>query len=408
MHREATTDRILYLDCFSGVSGDMLLGSLIDLGAPLDRIESELNKIALEPFSFDVHQVMRSHIRAAYVTIHPQQSTVVRYWRNIRQAIEESELSPQVKERSLKAFAALAEAEGMIHGKPPEMVHFHEIGAIDTLVDIVGTMSALDSLGIERVIASPIATGVGMIKTDHGSLPIPAPATAELLKGAPIYSGGIPHELTTPTGAALIKTIVDEFGDLPLMTTEAIGYGAGRSDLDQPNVLRAFLGTAIEAEVTAEEKLSVVEANIDDMNPELYPYLVEKIEAAGAVDAWLTHVTMKKGRPGTVLSAMVHPQALAEVIKVLLSESTTLGIRHYEVNRRVLERSVEQVRVQGETISVKIGWIADQPVNFAAEYEEARTAAAHLGLPLKEVMHQAAAEARKSVAARFSSLPRIH
>src|SRR3990172_8479240 len=288
--------KVCYLDCFSGISGDMLLGALMDAGLPAATLEAELRKLKLEGWTLTTERVRRGEITATKLDFKVKETHHHRTWKTIRELIRNSELSGTVRERAEEIFARLAGAEGAVHGVAPDDVHFHEVGAMDSILDIVGASVAVEALGIERVVASPLNVGAGMVKTAHGVLPVPAPATAALLQGAQTYSTGIEAELVTPTGAAVVAALASSYGSLPPMTVSAIGYGAGSRDLkEQPNVLRVFLGQSAEVAPGVEEpSVMVLEANLDDMSPLLGGYFMEQALEAGALDVFYTPVQMKK------------------------------------------------------------------------------------------------------------------
>jgi hypothetical protein len=394
--------RILYFDCIAGISGDMALGALIDAGADLEPIRAGLMTLPVEPFDLEVEQVESNGIRATKVDVRTPAVGVIRTYANIRSLLDLAELPLDAKGLAQRIFRRLAEAEAMVHRRELEQVTFHEIGAVDSIVDIVGTALALSSLGVERVFASAVPTGFGMVKTEHGSLPIPAPAVVELLRGAPMYSRGVPVELVTPTGAAILAALVEGFGELPRMRVEHVGYGAGSARLDFPNVLRVLIGEEDREAVPGTETPAgteiVLETNVDDLNPELYAYVLERLFAAGAQDAWLTPIVMKKGRPAITISVLVSPQRQEAVRQVLFREAGTLGVRATSVDKQVLEREWVEVSTEHGTVRVKIASLEGKAVTLAPEFEDCARVAREAGVPLREIYEDAIRLAREAIA----------
>lgn len=385
--------RTLYFDCFSGAAGDMILGALLDAGASEEAVRSALDALQLKGFSLELRGVTRGSLRAtkAEVTVTGPQEH--RGPREIAELLRDAALPQEVRARALRVFDLLTEAEAKVHGIPPEQVHFHEVGAVDAIVDVVGCAAALESLAPSRVVASPIATGRGITTSEHGAIPVPAPAVVELLHGVPIEERGT-DELVTPTGAAVLREAVHEFGPMPPLVVSASGYGAGARDTAVPNVVRVLVGETTER--PSEPSLLRVEANLDDMSPELLPHALESLLAAGAVDAWVTPVLMKKGRPGFVLSALVAAAERDRVVDVFLRETTTFGVRMHEVAREVLDRAWVEVEVEGHPVRVKTGTRAGTIVTAAPEYEDARRVAKATGIPLKDVYESALRAAREA------------
>ena len=385
--------RTLYFDCFSGAAGDMILGALLDAGASETAVREALDALPLEGFSVEIRNVTRASIRATTVDVVVSGGQPARGPREIAALLQAAPLPERVRDRALRVFALLTEAEAKVHGIPPEQVHFHEVGAVDAIVDVVGCAAALESLAPQRVVASPVATGRGWTGSAHGPLPVPAPAVVELLEGVPVEERGT-HELVTPTGAALLREAVSEFGPMPPLTIAAAGYGAGTRDAETPNVVRVLVGEA--APGPAETSLLQVEANLDDMSPELLPHVLETLLAAGAADAWVTPVVMKKGRPGFVVSALVVSSDRDRVVDVFLRETTTFGVRLHEVTREVLDRTWTEVDVAGHALRLKIGTRAGEVVTAAPEFEDARRVAKATGMPLKDVYERALRAAREN------------
>jgi hypothetical protein len=485
-----TNMKIAYLDCFSGISGDMCLGALVDAGVSLKQLLGELEKIPLKGYEIRVRKVKRAGITATKAdvvieakskelraeseetysrerkakSIPPQAEQGAKRWEDIEKVIHKSLLSKDIKEKGLKVFQRLFKAEAKIHGDTFGNVHLHELGAVDCLVDVFGTIIGLDFLGVEKVYASPINLGSGFIKTEHGILPVPAPASSEILKGVPVYSTDTNFELTTPTGAALVKELSSEFGSLPLMNIAHTGFGAGNMNFkDRPNVLRLFIGNLQSENLPIPplnspiskggyrgvkrgelkggsnlrndnvpaidrprlsignpptlplEKLhppsplwqrgvrgdlkeglvnlfdaqaTVIEANIDDMNPQIYEYVMEKLFKQGALDVFLTQVIMKKGRPGIKLTVLCKEKEKEELIKTILTETTSIGLRFYDVERRVLRREIKLINTEFGKVRVKFSSLGDSILKATPEYEDCKRIAKKLKMPLIEVMRR--------------------
>ncbi len=382
---------IAYFDCFSGISGDMTLGALIDLGVPADWLMETLAAMPLDGFTLNLSSQMRGGIHCKQVDVAVDTSTTDRNYGQIQAAIARSPFSGYVKQRSLAVFERIAEAEAGIHGCSKDEIHFHEVGSVDAVVDIVGCMLGLERLGVETVYASAVGVGSGQLTCQHGTLPVPAPATLEILKGVPLYGAGIPHELTTPTGAAIIATLAENYGPIPRMVVERIGYGAGhRDNKGLPNALRIVLGKesrgASEGLPTLhKERIVVVEAGIDDMNPEIYGFLMDRLFEDGAVDVTWIPVYMKKNRPGTLVQVLCPQAALDKVSRRILEETTTLGVRFYDAHRRVLERSRESVDTSYGNVQVKKIRNTDGSWRLVPEYEVCRSIALEKQIPLRTV-----------------------
>lgn len=387
---------IAYFDCFSGIAGDMVLGALVDAGVPLEAIAVPLGKLSIEPFELEAGRVERQGLSATHVRVRASEASVVRTYSSVHALIEGADLPPRPKALALDAYRRLAEAEAKVHGKDVQHVLFHELGSADTIVDIVGAALGLDHLGVARVYASAVATGMGMVRTEHGVFPVPGPAVVELLKGAPLYSRGIPNELVTPTGAAILAAAVEQYGELPPMRVTAVGYGAGTRTLEIPNVLRLLVGEPAEAESSLGPAPAVLlETNIDDMNPELYEYVLERLFAAGAQDAWVTPIVMKRGRPAATLAVLCGPTEEQALRDVLFAETTTLGVRRRIVEKWALPRDLVDVEVAGGTVRVKIARSGDRVTSIAPEYGDCARVAREYGRPLKEVYAEAQEAARR-------------
>ena len=384
--------KVAYLDCFSGVSGDMLLAALLDAGLPKETLEAELAKLALPGYRLKVSAVKRGFISATAVEVELAGPSPLRRLGDIAELVEQSQLSARVKARAREVFTRLAQAEGKVHGVPPEEVHFHEVGAVDAIVDVVGAVAGLEALGVEQVACSPLALGRGWVKFEHGESPVPAPAVAELVKGAPVYAGEIEAELTTPTGAAIVTTLCRDFGPLPAMRVEAVGYGAGSRDSTRPNVLRLWIGER--ENLPARERIALLETNLDDMSPELYEHALGRLFEAGALDAFLTPIIMKKGRPATLITVLCDPAKTSELAEILFRETTTLGVRVRESERWCLEREWIEVETGWGKVRVKVGRLRGEVTSLAPEYEDCRRLAEESGIPLKTIYDDALARAR--------------
>jgi uncharacterized protein (TIGR00299 family) protein len=380
-----------YFDCFSGISGDMTLGALVDAGVPVEQLRGELQGLNVPGWELTIEKVWKNGMAASYAKVRVQDTQTHRSLSAILGIIEKSALAPKVKERAAAIFKKLGEAEAAVHDVPLEKIHFHEVGAVDAIVDIVGACIGFTALGIESFACSALNVGGGTAKMAHGVLPVPAPATARLLLGKPTYSNGVQKELVTPTGAAIVATLCASFGPQPLMTVNAIGYGAGTADLEgQPNVLRLMVGAAAEKRVAAEsETIRVLEANLDDMNPQIYGYFLEKALAAGALDVFATPVQMKKNRPGMLVTVLCKPEDEAKFHEMLFAETTTLGVRTYTAERRVLARQWETVRTAFGEVRIKVARLNGHIRQASPEFEDCRKLAEVKNVPLQRVMDEA-------------------
>jgi uncharacterized protein (TIGR00299 family) protein len=377
--------RTLYFDCFAGASGDMILGALIAAGVDPAALREQLERLNVEGFSVEFETVTRSGLSATYARVATRDEHKHRHLSDIKRIIEGSAVSENAKKLSIEIFSRLAEAEARVHNEPVEHVHFHEVGALDAIVDIVGAAICFDLLQIDRFVCSPLHVGSGTIRMAHGRFPVPPPAVAELLKGVPFYSTDIEGELLTPTGAAIITTVCKEFGPIPRMTADATGYGAGtREYKDFPNVLRVMIGETEVIEATG-ERLFMIETNIDDLSPQILGHVMDRAFELGALDCYFTPVQMKKNRPGVLLSVLCERDRKEQLLNLLFTETTTLGVRSYEVERRALRRSVVRVETQYGPIDVKVGHLNGHVVNEMPEFEQVRAAATKAGVPLKVV-----------------------
>ena len=384
---ETAAMKVLYFDCFSGASGDMVLGALLDAGASQDAVRGALNSLSLPGWSLTVDETKRNGIRGLRAEVNaPLQSR--RSYSDIKTLLQSADLDEEIRERSGEVFLALAEAEAKVHGTSVEDVHFHEVGALDAIIDIVGSCAAVADLAPDLIVCSPIRTGTGVAPTDHGLLPVPVPAVTELLDEIPVEISGEGESLT-PTGAALLATFSDRSGPPPRLHLRATGYGAGARDpqVGLPNLLRVLIGDADEHD--GYETHLVVETNLDDMLPELIPYVIERSMAAGAQDVWTYPIVMKKGRPALTLSALVTPKTLDAVLDVLYEETTTLGVRISPAAKRELHREWRTVQVEGYDVRIKVGQRSGRVTTASPEYEDAAKVARVTGIPLKEIYARA-------------------
>ncbi len=392
------TIRSAYFDCFSGISGDMVLGALVDAGADLRAIEAELRKLGLEGWKISASKVQRRAIFATHVKVETEEQHHHRGLSIILKRIDGANLAPRAADRARRTFTRLAEAEARVHQVPIEQVHFHEVGAVDSIIDIVGSAIGFEMLGIDEFACSALDVGGGQVKTAHGLLPVPAPATAELLRGAPTYSSGLQRELVTPTGAAIATTLSTRYAEIPPMTLRAIGYGAGSADnAEKPNVLRLLVGehAASEPGEYWDAPVMAIETNLDDMSPQIYGYFAEKALEAGALDVFSTPAQMKKNRPGLLVTILAEPQNVSQLIDLVFRETTTIGVRTYEVRRKTLARESVPVPTPFGEVRMKISRLNGAVLNATPEYEDCQKIAAERGVPLKQVIAAASFEYQK-------------
>ena len=409
--------RILYFDCFNGASGDMVLGALLDAGLPLDELRRALGSLALDGAGVSAKRVLRAGVSATKFIVeehggnahehvphqhehvhehghhHPSstsdhRSPVAnhshRSLADINMLIERSALSPAAQLRAKELFHHLGEAEAAIHQIPVEKIHLHEVGALDSIIDIVGAVFALEWFKADRIVSSPLNVGGGMVSSAHGHFPVPAPATVKLLAGAPVYSSGIQSELVTPTGALLVTSYATSFGPVPAMTIERVGYGAGDRDLPgTPNVLRVLIGESTDHPHT--ERVVVLQSEIDDMNPQLFGLVMERLYTAGALDVFFASVQMKKNRPGTLLTVLSRPEQREELSAIVFRETTTIGVRYHEVLRERLEREIVDVTTPLGTVRFKVARLGNTIVNAAPEFEDCLKIASERRVPVKDV-----------------------
>lgn len=388
---------IAYFDCFSGISGDMILGAMVDLGLGLSELNRALLSLDLEEFHLEAREVTSYGLRATKVDVIVPDSVLVRTFNNIRDLIESSPLPDPVKSKSLEIFMRLARAESVVHGKPIDQVHFHEVGAVDSIVDIIGAAYGFHALEFSEVFSSPLPLGHGMIKTQHGSIPVPAPAVLEILEDTPTYSRGIPTETVTPTGAAVVKSLATSFGNAPPMVLKRTGYGAGDKDLGVPNLLRILTGEAQDVPSEVEELACQISTNIDDMNPEFYDYVIERLFDAGAHDVWLTPIQMKKTRPGTIITVLCSPRDAVTFKRILLEETSTFGLRTVTVMKKAIEREVIEVETPWGTVGVKVGREGNHVTTVSPEFSDCARIAGEHEVPIKEVFREAQSLAREKL-----------
>jgi uncharacterized protein (TIGR00299 family) protein len=409
--------RVAYFDCPSGASGDMILGALVDAGVSFEALREDLARLPLSGYALERREVMKGPFRALKIDVrlldesgaHDHEETGPRghprrRLGDVLDILARSALAPPVRDQAASIFRRLADAEGRVHGTPPEDIHFHEVGAVDAIIDIAGACIGLARLGVEAVHCSALPIGGGFANSAHGRIPIPAPGTAELLRGMPLVDTGVRRELVTPTGAAILSTLVRSAGSMPAMTVDAIGYGAGTIDLPTPNVIRLFVGEARAAPAggpAAElETICQLETTVDDMSPQLWEPVMETLFEAGALDVYLTPVIMKRSRPGVVLTVLCEPAAVARLARSLLEASTTIGVRWTHYQRRRLPREMVSLATAHGPITFKVSRLDGRAVTVTPEFEEVRRIARDRGLPVREVLEGARAEGRRLLGAQ--------
>ena len=381
--------RIAYLDCASGISGDMTLGALVDCGVELAALQAGIDSLGFPNIRLTSEETKRRGFRAMKVKVEHEPEHAHRHLHHITEKIDASSvLSPPQKDLAKRIFTCIGEAEAKVHGTTIRKVHFHEVGAVDSIADIVGCAVGLSLLGVDRIVCSPVPTGTGHIEIEHGRVSVPAPATAEILKGVPLAPSAVPFELTTPTGAAIVKTVADEFGPLPAMTIQTIGLGAGDRDMkEQPNILRLIVGEA--ASGIASDQIWVLETNLDDISGEIIGHTTARLFEAGALDVYTTSIQMKKNRPGVLLSVLCPAELLAKMEKIIFKETSTLGIRRWQAARHKLERRPHTIETPLGAIEGKLAVLPDGGVSFSPEFEACRRIATEKNVPLKDVYEAA-------------------
>lgn len=397
--------RTCWLDASSGASGDMLLGALVGAGVPTDVLQAAVDTVSPEPVVLETERVDRSGFAATRCHVRVPDSVDRRTWSDVRRLLDDADLDPRVHALATSVFARLAQAEGLVHGLAPDDVHFHEVGALDSIADVVGVAAGFVHLSPDLLVCSPVALGGGTIEVAHGTIGVPGPAVVELLRGVPTYGGPVDLELTTPTGAALLVELADSFGPQPPMAAESVGVGAGGHDPDgHANVLRLLVGASVsavstgstsEGGSTAEASALVIEANVDDLDPRLWPDVIAALLRAGASDAWLTPILMKKGRPAHTLSVLVRAEAAAAVRREIFRQTSTIGVREQTFAKHALDREFVEVGIEGHRVSVKLARLDGALMNVQPEYDDVAAAARALGRPVKDVLAEVAARARE-------------
>ena len=380
--------KIAYFDCFSGISGDMIIGALLDSGLDFGFLKKELKKLNLDGYEITARKIVKNGIAATKFDVTEQGHHNHHEERNISEInriIDRSSLDDNIKKQSKKIFQKIAVAEAKIHKKPVDKIHFHEIGAIDTIIDVAGAAIGLKKLGIEKIYCSKLNVGTGFVEFSHGKFPVPAPATAEILRGVLVYHNNIAAELVTPTGAAIITHFSEKFGEMPCIEVDGIGYGAGTKDLEQPNVLRIFIG---KSDDNNNEVINVIETNIDNMNPEAYPYVIDRLMENNALDAYLTNIIMKKGRPAIKLTVLCEMKDTEKLAKIIFDETTTLGIRIYAAQRKKLDRDTKIAKTKYGNVRVKISKLNNEIKNVSPEYEDCAKIAKKYKISLKKIYEE--------------------
>jgi uncharacterized protein (TIGR00299 family) protein len=385
--------KALYFDCNAGISGDMIVGACIDAGVDFQILNSYLSTLDLGEFSISYNDIIKNSIRATKFNVNVPHSHHHRHLPDIKRIISNSKLPDKVKEDSIKVFELLAEAEGSVHGISEDEVHFHEVGAVDSIIDIVSSLLSFYLLEVEVFYSSQVPTGSGYVQSMHGKIPVPAPATVELLKDVPVFSNGICDEVTTPTGAAILKYLVSEYGEIPQIKINSIGYGAGDKNFDIPNILRIVIGDVYEngnhSAMYDSDKILKIETCIDDMNPEFFEHIFKKLFSAGALDVYIIPIIMKKSRPAHELSVILNPEDCDKIMDIIFRETTTSGLRKTVYDRFKLNRRVINIKIENSSINVKVHTIGDSIVTVSPEYEDCLKAAEELKMPLKDIYEKA-------------------
>lgn len=380
--------KALYFDLIGGASGDMILGALVDAGVSVKKLQELLAGLQITEFDLKVQTVNKDGFSAKKLDVLVTDQPPERHLKEIKELIKNSSLPESIQNRALRIFQRIVEIEAGIHNVPVEQVHLHELGGTDTIIDITGTLLALDLLGIAKIYSSPVPLGKGFIAGAHGQIPLPSPATTALLNGVPIYGRDIESELVTPTGAALLVELVDEFGPLPPMTLTAVGYGAGGRDLPIPNLLRVLVGEITPDETATLDQLVILETNLDDLNPEVYPHVIDSLFSAGALDVTLTSIQMKKNRPGTKIEVLCKPSDKDGLRAILFQETSTLGIKQYLVDRFALPRTIQKVQTSYGKVRVKIAETSPGNLKISPEYEDCRKLAQKHQVPITKIYQE--------------------
>jgi len=388
--------KIAYFDCFSGASGNMIVGALINSGIDSKDFQKEIDKLGLAGFTLGFEKSKKKGIAGTHFSVDVKEDQPHRNLSDILTIIKNSSLKNSIKKQSESIFRRLAEAEAKIHDTTPEKIHFHEVGAVDSIIDIVGAVIGLDILGVQEVRVSRLHVGTGTVQCAHGTLPVPAPATLELLQDTPVYSTGIQSELVTPTGAAILTTLSQRFGEMPSMQIQTIGYGLGSRDLEIPNFLRLAVGETYEGIET--DTVQLMETNIDDMNPQFYDHIMETLFSKGALDVFLTPIIMKKNRPGVVLSVLVSPDKVSELSQVIFQETTTLGIRLSEIKKRkILPRKIQEIKTEWGVVRVKVRSVPGMKQVCSPEYDDCKKIAKEYMIPIQVVYQEVKRKAEEDV-----------
>lgn len=377
--------KIAYFDCFSGISGDMIIGALLDAGLDFNDLRAELLKLKIPNFEIKSNKATKNKIAATKFEVVTHEDKHYRHLKDFNQVLENSKLGENIKTKAKEIFLKIAQAEAKIHNQSIGKVHFHEIGAIDTITDVVGALIGIKLLGVQKVYCSKLNVGSGFVESSHGRFPVPAPATAEMLKGIPAYSTDSNAELVTPTGAAIITTLADKFGEMPAMETQSVGYGAGSRESTLPNVLRVFIGELIQQPDSGKNAISIIETNIDDMNPQLYEHVMDKLIQNGALDVYLTNIMMKKNRPAIKLTALAKTEDQENIVRIILEQTTSLGVRIRKEERTILEREIREIETPYGKVKIKTAKLKGKIINTTPEYEDCKRIAEQRNIPLKQV-----------------------
>ncbi|HLF34158.1 MAG TPA: nickel pincer cofactor biosynthesis protein LarC [Cyclobacteriaceae bacterium] len=386
--------RAAYFDCFSGISGDMIIGSLLDAGLDFSELEKEIGKLGLGTVRLKAAKTVKRNIASTKFDVIFEDQKRHRHLKDLNAMVENSGIDEEIRDKAKSVFLKIALAESKIHNMPLDQVHFHEIGAVDTIVDVVGSIMGFKKLGIEKVFSSRLNVGSGFVTFSHGTFPVPAPATAEILKNIPTYSTGSVGELVTPTGAALIATLAHEFGDMPPIKVQDIGYGAGTKDFDHPNVLRVYIGEVTEA--TTFNEVFVIETNIDDMNPQWYDSIMDRLYGNGALEVFLTNIQMKKNRPGIKLTLLSDIENKERLIKIILTETTSIGVRVRRETREILKREIKTFNTPYGPVKAKISYYEGEAINTKIEYDDLKRIAGETGRPIKKISGEITDHLRES------------
>ena len=387
--------KIAYFDCIAGASGDMILGALVDAGLPPETLVEKLSALHLDDFELKFKKVKKKAFAATKVDVILKEDVPERHLHHIKKIVEESDVSQNIKDQSIKIFQRLCEVEAGIHDSTLKKVHLHELGGVDTIVDVIGTLVGLEALEIKKVYCSPLPMGRGFIKGAHGQIPLPAPATIALLKGVPIIGSEIEAELVTPTGAVLLTSLAEKFGPIPAMTMESLGYGAGGRDLPIANILRVLIGEQDNPNKIITENLMLLETNIDDQNPEIYDYVMARLFDAGALDVFLIPIQMKKNRPATMIQVLCTPDKSHNFEQILFTETSTLGVRKQMVTRNCLPRKFQTIKTEFGDVQIKIAALENGQIKRTPEYEDCKKLAEQNQVPLKEVYFAAEQASRE-------------